>query len=287
MTLVSSPYTFQLDDGILLNTDPLPSTPFVDITRVGGLSSAPFRQTKRDHEGVDGGFMDAEFETGRDIVVEGTVYANNAASLEDFMDELKENYAPSTTLLPFYFMADNEVRLVFVKPLGVTYDWDTLRRTGTTNVTFSMYAEDPRLYSTDLNSIVLPIGATFFTGFGFNLAFSFGFGGVSTTSDGVQVTNLGNRNAPLLFTITGPVSNAQIIHTETGRLMQITGDVPSGHTLVIDTQYRTVRLDGTANRRTMLTIPGWFDLIPGPNEVRFRATAGSGTLTIQYRSAWR
>src|SRR5687768_9358567 len=95
-------FSYQLGDaGIILNPDSL-STPFVDITRVTGLDSPPFRTTERDHEGTDGGFMDAEYEKGRPIILEGLAYANGS-ELESFLDDLKANFAPSRTLLPFYF----------------------------------------------------------------------------------------------------------------------------------------------------------------------------------------
>jgi len=282
--------TFQLSDtGIILNDDSVLGVPFVDIDRVSGLDNAPYRETKRDHEGSDGGFMDAEFETGRDITLEGTVYAPLGVSLESYLDSLKNNWEPSTTLVPLYLLPDNTVgtRLVFVKPLGCKYDWDTARRIGSTSVQFNAYAEDPRIYDFTQTSTNIPIGAIVTNGFGFNLGFSFSFGTVSTNSDGQFVSVSGNRPTPPIFTISGPVTNPLIISDTLGRTMGFTITLGVGETLVIDTQYRTVRLNGTTNRRSTLTLPGWFMLQPGSNFIRFRAAAGSGTLNIAYRNAWR
>jgi len=293
MTLVNDT-TFQLGDaGVVLNDDTLPNVPFIDIETVTGLDSAPFRQTKRDHEGVDGGFMDAEFESGRDISLAGIVYANNNP-METFLDSLKANWAPSTTLIPLYFYTlETGLRVVFVKPLGCQYDWDALRRTGMTAITFTAFAEDPRIYSGQLISTVLPMGATVFSGFAFNLGFSFGFGGVSTTSDGQFVYNVGNRPAPVVMTITGPMVNPVILNDTTSSAMQFNITLDTLDTLTIDSQYHTVRLNGTANRRSTLTVPGWFDLQPSPiaanggNFIRFRGASGTGTLTVAYRASWR
>lgn len=280
--------TFQLSDtGVVLNDDTVVNQPFVDIEIVTGLDSAPFRQTKREHEGVDGAFMDAEFETGRDISFSGIVYANNNP-LETFLDSLKANWAPSATLVPLYFLTNEAgLRVIFVKPLGCKYDWDSLRRTGRAAITFTAFAEDPRIYSGTLQSVVLPLGAFVFTGFAFNLGFSFGFGGVSTTGDGQYVYNVGNRPAPAVMTITGPVLNPIIINDTTNSIMQFAINLAVGETLVIDTQYHTVRLNGTTNRRNTLILPGWFMLAVGANFLRFRGTSGTGTLTVAYRASWR
>jgi hypothetical protein len=294
MSTLVNDTTFQLSDtGIILNDDLLGNVPFVDVETVTGLDSAPFRQTKRDHEGVDGGFMDAEFEQGRDISIQGILYSNGNP-LEPFLDSLKANWAPSTTLIPLYILVnDVGLRVIFVKPLGVQYDWDALRRLGMAAVTFTCYAEDPRIYSGSLQSVIIPLGAFVLTGFGFNLGFSFSFGGVSTTSDGQFVYNTGNRPAPVILTITGPVVNPIILNDTTGSTMTFNITLGVGETLVIDTQYHTVRLNGTTNRRTVMTTPGWFMLAPAPiapsggNFIRFRATSGTGTLTVAYRASWR
>lgn len=288
MSTLVNDSTFQLSDtGIILNDDSVGGLPFIDIESVSGLDSAPFRQTKRDHEGVDGGFMDAEFEQGRDISFVGIVYANGNP-LETFLDSLKANWAPSTTLVPLYILTnDTGLRVVYVKPLGVQYDWDNLRRLGMTAITFSAYAEDPRLYTGTLNSVIVPLGAFVLTGFAFNFGFNLSFGGVTTTADGQFIPNSGNRPAPVVLTITGPVVNPIILNDTVSAVMSFNITLGVGETLVIDTQYHTVRLNGITNRRTSMILPGWFNLLPGNNFIRFRATSGTGSLSVAYRSSWR
>lgn len=286
--------TFQLTDtGVVINDDTVLNVPFIDVEVVTGLDNAPYRQTKRDHEGVDGGFMDAEFEQGRDISIQGILYANNNP-IETFLDRLKANWAPSQVLLPLYiYTIETGLRVVYVKPLGCQYDWDALRRLGMAAITFTCYAEDPRIYSGTLQTTIIPMGATVFSGFSFNLGFNFGFGGVSTTTDGQFVYNVGNRPAPVVMTIAGPMVNPIIMNDTTSSVMQFNITLSSLDTLTIDTQYHTVRLNGTANRRSTLLTPGWFMLQPDPiagagaNFIRFRGASGTGTLTVAYRASWR
>lgn len=141
-------FEFQLDNtGVTLNTTA--TIPYVDISRVAGLDNAPYRETMRDHEGVDGGFLDAEFEKGRDIILDGVIYADGS-NVESYLDSIKRNYAPVTSPIPFYFKVPGvSERLIYVKPRGVRYNWEQARRLGITEAQFMLFAEDPRIYDSD------------------------------------------------------------------------------------------------------------------------------------------
>lgn len=261
-------YTFRLGDtGVVLNDDSL-SLPFVDITRVIGLDSAPYRETARDHEGTDGGFMDAEFEKGRPIILEGTAYAA-PGTLETYIDSLKYDFAPSQTLVPLYLKAPGVAeRVVFVKPLGVRHDWEQVRRIGGARVQFGMFAEDPRIYTNMLQDVSIPLSGLVTDGFGFPLGFPFGFGAAEQTGI-VTLTNAGNRPTPVEFTMTGPAVEPRIINETTGDSMKFDIVLSGTDVLVINTYYKTVRLNG-ANRRNALVEPNWFDLPKGNTDIRFQ-----------------
>jgi hypothetical protein len=279
-------YTFQLgDNGIVLNDDAA-SLPFVDIDRVAGLDSPTFRETMRDHEGVDGGFIDAEFETGREIFLEGTAYC--VTGLEEmYMDELKFNYAPVTTSIPLYLKAPAvDERLIFVKSRGVSYDWSTLRRIGMTRVQFKMFAEDPRLYDNFLQEYVIPFGGEIGTGLGFNFGFNFGFG-VTVLPNGLTVTNVGNRPTPAILTIVGPVVNPTIINDTLSRTLAFAITLGALDSLVVDLGNRTVTLNGNVNRRNTMTQSNWFLISQGDSFIRFGGQSGTGTMTVTFRNAWR
>lgn len=279
--------TFMLgDDGVILNTD-TSGIPFVDVISVVGLDNAPYRETRREHEGTDGGFMDAEFERGRDVVINADVYADTS-TMESYLDSLKYNYAPSRVLLPFYFKAPGvDERLLYVKPLGFKYDWEQLRRTGRARAQFRLFAEDPRIYTSLESSTDIAFSAGALTGFGFNMGFDLGFGGAAST-DGAFVNNTGNRPTPPIFTITGPCVSPSIRDETYGNILAFNIELLTGETLEINTQYRTVRLNGTTNRRNTMTNFDWFFLNPGETFIRYGATSGTGSsLNVSFRSAWR
>jgi hypothetical protein len=275
--------------GVLINDAAVP--PFIDVAQAKGFDSAPFRTTERDREGYEGGYMDAEFEKGRDIVITGTIYGD-PASVESYLDLLKANWAPSSTLQQLFFKAPgvNE-RFLWVKPLGCKYDWTTERRWGSIDIQLGAYAEDPRIYDNSLHTVTIGLGATVFTGFGFPLGFSFGFGGVSITTDVAVVDVDGDRPTPPVFTITGPVTDPRILNDDTGVEMKFSGIVLADNTqtLVVDVKNRTVKLNGTTNRRNTLVAPTWFDLQEGVNHLRFRAGSSDPTAQLQtaYYPAWR
>lgn len=280
-------YEFKLDDdGVLLNTDGS-GLPFVDITRVQGLDSPPFRETYRDHEGEDGGFLDAEFEKGRDIILEGTIYADSG-SIEDYLDDIKANFAPVQSPVPFYlYPAGSEERVIFVKPRGVRYDWDTARRIGMTGIQFMAYAEDPRIYTNTLLSYTISFGGETGIGLDFSFGFDVDFGGGATPA-GANVLNSGNRSTPVVFVITGPVTNPVVGNTTAGKTMRFTIELGATDTLTVDTGNRTVYLNGNISRRYVLTSPEWFFIEPGTNQIIFGGATGTGSqVNLQFRSAWR
>lgn len=266
---LSQDYTYQLgENGVVLNVDETTST-FVDITKISGLDSAPPRSTERDHEGTDGGFMDAEYEKGRPVALEGTVYAVDS-DIEPYLDELKLNWALSRTPVPLYFKKPGVTeRVLFVKPLGCRYDFEPMLRLGQADIQFQAYAEDPRVYSATLSSVNIYQGEQIITGRGYPRGYPYGYG-VSALVVGTVLNVDGNRPTPPVFIMNGPVRKPQILNETTGEQMVFDIDLGVGDSLVVDIKNRTVTLNGQ-NRRAALREPHWFFLQPGTNYIRYRA----------------
>lgn len=276
------------DTGTELNTD-VAVVPFVDIMRAYGFDSSPIRETERDHEGVDGGFLDAEFEKGRPLMLDGIVYADAQVQLETYLDRLKKEWSPiGVGSVPLYYKPPGvSERVFFVKPRGIRYDWTTERRIGMCHVQFVAFAEDPRAYDSALSTVVIAYGGAAGPGFAFSFGFNLNFGG-ATSPAGANVNNLGNRPAPAILTIQGPISNPLIANDTLGQVLNFTIDLTASDTLVIDLANHTVLLNGVTNRRSSLQLPNWFLLAQGTNFIRFGGTNGVGsTLTVAFRSAWR
>jgi hypothetical protein len=173
------------------------SLPFIDITSVDGVDAVDPRQSSANREGAHGAYITAEFQGPRTITLEGTLYAS-PSSLEQELDELKANFAPSSLDQPFYFGTDNgSTRMVFGKSLGLRYPKTIERGSGKVNFQIQILCQDPRTYTAgDVTQQVLT--------------------GVSNV-----FTVAGNRDTPLVIKLRstlGNVANGQI------RIRNVMGD---------------------------------------------------------------
>lgn len=98
----------------------------------------------------------------------------------------------------------------------------------------------------------------------------------------------GTADAPIRFTITGPVSSPSIVNVDTDQTITYPGVVAAGQQLVIDTGSHAVLLNG-ANRRPQLTRSDFFSIPAGGSvTVAFRGPVAdpAALLTAQWRDAW-
>ncbi len=292
---LTTDFSFQLGtNGFILNDNSPTSYPTVDILEISGLDSAPVRLTVKDREGTNGAYVDAEFDQARTISLSGVLY-DDCLHTEITLDQLKKEWAPSTVPVPLYVQLPGiGQRLLWVKPTGVNYSLTQLRRLGVAEVTFTAVAGDPRIYSAIETTKSLDVTNTVQTGFGFPLAFNFGFGGITPNAFPPLIVNAGNRSTPAKFRMYGPYINPHIVNETTGQEMAFDMIVDSSsYYLEVDTAAHTVRfhgLFGAQNRRDTLRRPSWFDLQPGQNRIRFDIEGGGafGTrMDVIYRSAWR
>jgi hypothetical protein len=289
MTLTEN-YTFQFgDDGIVLNTVADANSPFVDVETINGLDNVDPRATVREREGMDGGFIDAEFESSRLIILTGTIYSPSD-QLETFLDTLKANYEVSTTSKPFYFVSTGGQRLVYCKCIsGLRYTWTHLLSIGKVTFQIQLQAEDPAIYES-ASTVSTELGGSV-TGRSYNKSYDFGYGGTSSYSGTLSVYNAGNKDTDATLTITGGVTSPVIVNDSTGYKLDFIGfTVDSTDELSINLRNRTIVLNGSTNRRNALRSSSrWFMLPPGSTTLRFLGTITSGTptLSVTFRSAYR
>jgi len=149
---------------------------------------------------------------------------------------------------------------------------------------------DPVTYG---DTVVSAVTTREVAGTGFTVPFSVGFSLGASSGGGLSITNGGNRPAPWTARLDGPLTYPEITHTQSGKRLALSlsanggVDLASGQWLDIDSQQRSVMLNGTADQRSRLTIDSeWWDLPPGQNDFTFRADTGTGTLTVTAYDAW-
>jgi hypothetical protein len=85
--------------------------------------------------------------------------------------------------------------------------------------------------------------------------------GTLPTPQQASLTNPGNADAPVTFTVAAGASNLaggfQIIETSTGRLLRYVDDVPAGQSVVFNSADGSVLLNGDTDRRSSVTVAQW------------------------------
>lgn len=282
MVVLTESYTFKYgDDGFLFNTSDT-TLPFVDIMRVEGLDSGDFRISTKDEEGFDGGTVENDFQSIRNIVVEGSLISN-ANNLEPTLRLLKKQFRAGGGTKPFYFLAPGvDTAVVFCKSYGFKYSWEQAMRSNVVEFQFQLAAEDPVIYSEQLFMVVATLGASGVTGRGYPRLYPLTYGGTSQ-SGSFNVVNNGDRPVGAKLVITGPVTNPTVINDTLGLSFTIQIDLLSTDTLTLDLGDRTVYLNSTASRYSLFH-GDWFLLQVGTNQLRYQAQAQTAsTLTLSYR----
>jgi fibronectin type 3 domain-containing protein len=149
-------------------------------------------------------------------------------------------------------------------------------------------AQDPRGYST-IEQIAQtgplfreddPVGTAVFP-----LIFPFTFAQLTTGT--LAVYNDGTVGTPPIIELDGYLLNPVVQLAD--RRLVFAGEIAEGDTLTIDTDKRTVVLNGTANRRGLLDSvqSRWFELPPYPAVIELlpEAFAGAGGLRVRFRDA--
>jgi len=290
-TPVLSDMTFQFkDDGVLLNSDFMPTQPFVDIDKVQGLDSATYRTSSKDIEGQHGSIVEAEFTSKRTIVISGRVFGGTYDAIEPFIDALKGNFAPSRTAFPLYFKAPGTAqRLVYCKcTTGLRCDWDSLRRIAVGDFSVTFEAGDTIIYGSNLIDYSASLHVLPIPGFSFPFAFPFDFGAVEPEVTGsISIPQGGNREAPFVATFTGDgATNIGLQHEELNTRVVTDLSLNLGDVVVIDFKTEQVTFNGVP-RRGNVTQEGWFFLQPDmTNHVRLLSSSGDASVIVSTRDAW-
>src|SRR6201994_1188861 len=253
-------YTFAFgDSGTILNTDSM-SFPFIDVTNVSGLATAPLRTTTSEHQGMDGTYIDTPFMSSRTVVVTGTLYTL-PSDTDTLLDQLKADYN-SNVVRPFYYQLPGKpIRYVNGQGGGLQYDISTQRRVGITPVQFTVLASDPYIYDYPGSTIGIGSPTVISVGTSFNMSFNVGFGGGAATSSGT-VTNNGTHTAYPTITLAGPLTNPSLVDSN-GVSMNFSITLASGDSLVIDCRNKSVVLNGQVSRRSALAGLKWFSVPAG------------------------
>lgn len=262
--------------------------PYYPSAVSGLLDSPELRSSLRPRLTRDGLHLGTTYLGGRTVAltldVIGWTEAEHSSALATLTRALQvgEGLAP----LRFQIPGVAEGRLARVNAMVSRYAAPVAHEhyAWTSTMAVEFISPDPRIYSDELVSVAVP-SYTASGGLTFPITFPLTFG----AGGDIGIANLvndGNRSAPFVVEILGPCLNPTIIHLGQGRTMALDGALLSGQVLTLDTDARTVTVDGVT-RYNLLSSAQWFDLEPGSNEVRFTVgDTDASTATFRYRHAW-
>lgn len=256
----------------------------------GWQTSGGIRTSRVNRPGRSGQLRGPAFKGERFINLSGLAVAPDAATLAAAGDQFGALLNDGTGLftltgfdatgIPKTAQVELNAESKFSKQSDVVADWQ-----------LQMAAPDARRYAVNLNSPQSCGLRSTSGGLVFPLVFPLDFG-PGVTGGAMVVTNNGPIATLPVWTITGPVTNPVIINTATSEQLALTNGtlfIAAGQKLTLDTDARTVMLQGTASRRSSLaTGSTWFPLRPGANQIAFLASDfdPAAQLTATWRDAY-
>jgi hypothetical protein len=278
-----------VDGQIIFNGFTVGATTAIGVRNLTGLHDTPgVRSSDQDRPRRHGQFAGTDYLTGRILQASLYVKATHPSSV---WQELSEAFVVGMVETPWQAQYPGVAggRLVQINArcrklaLGIDYEYAAL---GEGEALVEWAASDPRIYDAAETVLGTTMATPAGTGATFPWTFPLTFGG-ALSGGSVTATNEGEFPAPWAAVITGPVTDPRLENVTTGQTVGFTGSVAGGETLEIDSESRSVLLNGTASRYSWLTAGSqWFDLTPGANEIRLAGSSGSGTLTLTFRSSW-
>ena len=265
-----------------------------DVTSIEGLNDLPELVTSdRARLRRHGMYQGDDFASSRTVTLafESNI-SDGDRSGDEIMRSVMELTRPGLDESPLHFqvpgVAEGGKRFVNVRarrrsiPINKSYYW------GYAQGTVEFVATDPRIYDAtpSLALTALPDGGG---GLLFPAEPPFTFVTSSDTGD-VTATNEGTFQVNPVIRIDGPVTNPTVENlADNGKTIKLNATIAAGAYYLIDTESRSVLLNGTASRYNELDPTSeWWHLEPGANTIRFRSDTNTedAVLTVAFNSAW-
>ena len=237
-------------------------------------------------DGDHGSFQNRDYLGERTITMALEIFADTAQLYRNLVDSVIAATIVQPVELPLFLY--NSTRLIYCRPRrrSIPYDAENLRRSGEATIEF--VATDPRIYDAIPTQLTQSV-AVVSSGRTYNRVYPMTYGAALGGSGTFQVTNTGTFPTRPTVHITGPVDNPRFEATDQSKKIELAITLAATDYIDIDFMARSVVLNGTASRRSLMTPDSaWFEILPGVNNLRYSAntTQTGSTMTLAYRSAW-
>ncbi|MFJ5886875.1 hypothetical protein [Streptomyces californicus] len=271
----------------------------IQVIETTGLGRAPVRDADVDQPSMDGSFAGPDYYAARQVQIDAAIRIPGdpaachdvVAALQAAADDPAVRLAGGVTM-PFRMKRPGRPvkRLNGRLRMGEPEYAKVIH--GYVPLDIEFIATDPGFYADEETTTEIPLG--WLTGGGFAapvVAPIFVQSGTTAADRPGWAHNAGTGHAWPVIRITGPVANVSVIHSTSGRRLDLpTLNLTAGQWVEIDTRpgYRTVTRENGGNASTLLSPASRIDLFslpPGPSE--FRWTGFDNTNTARLRLTWR
>jgi phage-related protein len=272
------------------------------IMTIDGLEDLPVIRNQDDNRGYqDGMWTGRDFLSGRTLVFVITIRGDSNHSMQYYLNELQANLVPQqqgTGLLQFQ-LPDNDLQRFNARVRRRAITINTSYSSGLATATYEFFCPDPRYYDDQEQSTDL-INATAVAGRTYNRVYTTppNSGSNNPLEDGMYfgggagapnlINNYGWTTTYPVITIEGPCVNPKITNVTAGLFLQIDTTLGTSDTLIINTDLRTVTLNGISRRALLNNASTWFAAPPGTSYYTFTATGtdGNTACVVSWRSAY-
>lgn len=275
---------FQVDfDGLIMG----PGTPY-GITLMGGfLDMAGVRANYTPRARAHGGYTEPHYADGATYDLEMDVTATASTSFADAVAALQSGtYPQQTTRLLRFKMPGQDVRLMNVQCVRRSIPVEQAFTFGMANkAALQFYAPDPLKYGEQLYDTTGL--ATSSGGLTYPLTYPLNYGSAGNLGR-ITATNPGSADASLILTVSGPIDaqGFSVTTIEDGVTLTYNAALGANDTVVIDTRVGSVILNGTADRRALLSYSQW-PVIPANSTRTIQFSAlGSYQPAASLQAAW-
>lgn len=112
--------------------------------------------------------------------------------------------------------------------------------------------------------------------------------GEQIVAGAVNLTSRGNSPSPVRIRIDGPVTNPEVTHSPSGKVLSFAVTLGAGSYITADSGTREIQINGLPPVNGVVSTRQWFSATPGQNTFRFASkSADDGALlTVSFREAY-
>jgi hypothetical protein len=271
----------------------------VQVLSVEGLEDVPTLRVQDEGRGYsDGMFTGRDFLNGRSITMSLQIMGDpsgaggTATSMQTYLQAMKANLISQTTgtgVLQIY-LPNRGVQRLNARVRRRSIKIDPEYTYGKAYAMVEFFCPDPRIYNDTLSSYPFSSNSGWIRSYNknFNMTYSAGAGGQSSWT----ITNNGNYETFPVFTFTGtspsPTIGVQMTNLTTSKTLSFpTVSLGANDVLIVDTDMKTITLNGAAARNLLANSSQWFSLPASTaNTITYSTLSGTGTCTMTYRDAY-